>query len=75
MERMKGFVEQPVQVEHVGATPGEQRLDHPDRRIAAHDFAPLEVDEDCRPLRRILRLLRQLGRQRGDAVADGIDRP
>ena len=55
MERLQRLVEQPVQVEHVRAAPGEERSDDAQRRVAALHLAPLEIDEDGRALRRVLR--------------------
>ncbi len=68
MQRLQGLVEQPVQVEHVGAPSRQERADHGQRRVAALHLAPLEVDEHRRALRRVLRGLRQLGHEARDAV-------
>ena len=67
---MQRFIQEAVQVEHVRAAAGEQRPDDVDRGEATRDLAPLEVDKDRRPLRRVLRLFRQLGDEPGDAIAN-----
>src|SRR5687768_3134805 len=73
MERLEGLVQQAVQVEHVRAPPGEERACDANRRVAAGHLSTLEVDEDGSALCRILRLLRQLGHEPGDAIA-GVHR-
>ena len=51
--------------------PASSDADDAQRGVAALDLAPLEVHEQRRPLRRILRRLRQLSHQPGNPVADG----
>src|SRR5258707_808799 len=71
MERLQRLVEEPVQVEHVGAASGQERSDDGQRRVAALNLAPLQVDEYGRALRRILRLAGKLADEAGNSVPDG----
>ena len=71
MQRVQGLVEQPVQVEHVRAAPREQRPDDRKGRVSASHLPALEVDEDGRPLRRVLRRLGQFRHEPRHAIAHG----
>ena len=63
MQREERLVEQPVQVEHVGAPSREQVVHDTQGCEAAQDLTLLEVHEDGGALGGILRLLRQFGHQ------------
>ncbi len=67
---MQRLVQQPVQVEHVRATAGEQPAHDPHRRISPAHLATLEINQQRRSLRRILRLPGKLRKEPRDAVAD-----
>jgi hypothetical protein len=71
IERIECFVNQPIQVEHVRAAPGENRPNHRQWGIAALHLAALEIDEERHALGRVLRHPRELGDEPRDAGAEG----
>ena len=71
MQRLQRFVEQAVQIEHVGAAPGEQRARRP--AAACSRAAPRAARDRRRPSRPASGYcgrLRQLGHQTRHAIAD-----
>jgi hypothetical protein len=73
MQRIQRFVEEAVQVEHVGAAPREERLQNVARGIARLHAASFQIDKQRAPLCGILRVARQFRDKSRDAIADTHD--
>src|SRR5215203_6735919 len=70
MQRGQRFVEQPVEVVHIGAAPREQRARHTNRRIRREGLTALEIDEQRRALGRKFRSARHFSHKRLHSLAN-----